>query len=328
MDARKLAELRKDLTSFLDDVAGSLGHPRRRRWCDAYLRGLLLDGHRKSVGPMAARLRAIERGDEDDEQALQQFLDQSPWDEQELLDALHARVARRFGGEGDLIIDDTGFPKQGAHSVGVARQSTGTLGKVASGRVAVTLPFATPTQVVALDAQSDLPEAWTADAERRTAAGVPESVADRPKWRTALAVRRRAQANGLRGVVPADSAFGTATEFRQELDRDGRAYCVGIGLEQHLGPPHLGGRPGQRLHHLFRGSLDRLGLALAHLPRWGQPHLQFWGQGGLLLGRSQLGRRLDVDEVLAFAAGRPLRDAAGQRRDWVLAGWVKRSSPR
>ena len=208
MDARKLAELRKDLTSFLDDVAGSLGHPRRRRWCDAYLRGLLLDGHRQSVEPMAARLRAIERGDE---QALQQFLDQSPWDEQELLDALHAWVARRFGGEGDLIIDDTGFPKQGAHSVGVARQSTGTLGKVASCRVAVTLPFATPTQVVALDAQSDLPEAWTADAERRTAAGVPESVAYRPKWRTALAMLRRAQANGLRGVVLADSAFGTAT---------------------------------------------------------------------------------------------------------------------
>ncbi len=82
---------------------------------------------------MAARLRAVERGDEDSEQALQQFPDQSPWDEQELLDALHAWVARRFGGDGDLIVDGTGFPEQGAHSVGVARQSTGTLGKVACG---------------------------------------------------------------------------------------------------------------------------------------------------------------------------------------------------
>ena len=82
MDARKLTGLRADLTSFLDDVAGTMGNPRRRRWCDAYLRGVLLDGHRKSVEPMAARLQLIEQGSEDYEQALQQFLNQSPWDEQ------------------------------------------------------------------------------------------------------------------------------------------------------------------------------------------------------------------------------------------------------
>src|SRR3954464_4665430 len=86
MDARKLSKLRNDLTAFLDEVAGPLGHPRRRRWCDAYLRGVLLDGHRKSVEPMAARLQAIEQGEEDYEQALQPFLNQSPWDEQALLD--------------------------------------------------------------------------------------------------------------------------------------------------------------------------------------------------------------------------------------------------
>ena len=142
MDERKLTKLRKELTSFLDDVAGALGHPRRRHWCDAYLRGILLDGHRKSVEPMAARLKAIESGDGDYEQALQQFLNQSPWDEQGLLDALHTWIGERFGTDGFLIIDDTGFPKQGEHSVGVARQYTGTLGKVASCQVAVTV--ATP----------------------------------------------------------------------------------------------------------------------------------------------------------------------------------------
>src|SRR6476469_10151844 len=116
MDARTLTKLRKDLTSFLDDVVGTLGHPRRRHWCDAYLRGVLLDGHRKSVEPMAARLRAIEQGSEDYEQALQQFLNQSPWDEQRLLDGLQAWVAGRFGTDGALILDDTGVPKQGEHS--------------------------------------------------------------------------------------------------------------------------------------------------------------------------------------------------------------------
>ena len=90
MEARKLTKLRQDLTSFLDDVVGTMGNPRRRRWCDAYLRGVLLDGHRKSVEPMAARLKSIEQGFEDYEQALQQFLNQSPWDEQKVLDDLQA----------------------------------------------------------------------------------------------------------------------------------------------------------------------------------------------------------------------------------------------
>ncbi|SFH91974.1 DDE superfamily endonuclease [Planctomicrobium piriforme] len=139
MDARTLVKLRKDLTSFLDDVAGTLGHPRRRRWCETYLRGILLDGHRKSIEPMATRLKAIEAGSEDYEQALQQFINQSPWDEQSLLDSLQSWIVQRFGTEGFLILDDTGFPKQGTNSVGVARQYTGTLGKIGSCQVAVTL---------------------------------------------------------------------------------------------------------------------------------------------------------------------------------------------
>ena len=264
MDARKLTKLRKDLTSFLDDVVGTLGHPRRRRWCETYLRGVLLDGHRKSVEPMAARLRKIEPGAEDYEQALQQFLNQSPWDEQAVLDGLQRWIGGQFGTEGYLIIDDTGFPKQGTHSVGVARQYTGTLGKVASCQVAVTLQFATPREVVALDAQLYLPQAWTEDRERMTNAGVPESVGYQPKWQMALAMLRRAHANGLRGVVLADSLFGTVTEFREQLDADGRTYCVGIdstlkviAADADLGPvpPHSGrGRPPTRPLAVRRGA--------------------------------------------------------------------------
>ena len=256
MDARKLTKLRKDLTSFLDEIAGTLGHPRRRRWCDAYLRGVLLDGHRKSVEPMAARLKTIEQGGEDYEQALQQFLNQSPWDEQELLDGLHPWIGDRFGRDGFLIIDDTGFPKQGEHSVGVARQYTGTLGKVASCQVAVTLQFATAAHVVALDARLYLPEAWTGDRERLTNAGVPDTVDYQPKWQMALAMVRRAVANGLTGVVLADSLFGTVTAFREQLARDGRTYCVGIdstlkviAADADLGPipPYSGrGKPPTR----------------------------------------------------------------------------------
>src|SRR5439155_15252133 len=126
--------------------------------------------------------------------------------------------------DGFLIIDDTGFPKQGEHSVGVARQYTGTLGKVASCQVAVTLQFATAAHVVALDARLYLPEAWAADPDRMAKAGVPDGVGYRPKWEIALDMVRRAAAHGFRGVVLADSLFGTVTEFRERLARDGRAY--------------------------------------------------------------------------------------------------------
>ena len=169
MDERKLTKLRKDLTSFLDDVAGALGHPRRRHWCDAYLRGVLLDGHRKSVEPMAARLKAIEQGDEDYEQALQQFLNQSPWDEQHLLDALHTWIAKRFGTDGFLIIDDTGFPKKGQHSVGVARQYCGVLGKQDNCQVVVSVSVANDAVSLPVAYQLYLPESWARDRRRRRA---------------------------------------------------------------------------------------------------------------------------------------------------------------
>ena len=143
MDARRLTKLRKDLALFLDDVVGMLGNTRRRRWCETYLRGVLLDGPRKSIEPMAARLQKIESGAEDYEQSLQQFINQSPWDEQTVLDGLQRWIGRRFGTPGYLILDDTGFPKQGRHSVGVARQYCGQLGKQDNCQVAVSLSVAT-----------------------------------------------------------------------------------------------------------------------------------------------------------------------------------------
>ena len=250
MDARSLTKLRTDLASFLDDVVGTLGNARRRRWCETYLRGVLLDGPRKSIEPMANRLRKIDHGSEDYEQALQQFINQSPWDEQAVLDGLQAWIGRRLGTDGLLILDDTGFPKQGTHSVGVARQYTGTLGKVASCQVAVTLQWATPSEVVGLDAKLYLPQSWTDDPQRLANSGVPEHVGYQSKWQLALTMVRRALANGLRGIVLADSAFGTVTEFRTTLEQLQLQYCVGIdstlkviAADTDLGPvPEYSGR--------------------------------------------------------------------------------------
>lgn len=324
MDARKLTQLRKDLTAFLDAVAGTLGHPRRRKWCDAYLRGILLDGHRKSAEPMAARLKAIEPGREDYGQALQQFLNQSPWDEQSVLDNLQAWVAERFGTKGALIIDDTGFPKQGEHSVGVARQYTGTLGKIANCQVAVTLQLATGREVVGLDARLYLPESWAADRERVAKAGVPDGVGYQPKWELALAMVRRAAAHGFRGVVLADSLFGTVTAFRERLAADGRTYCVGIdstlkviAADADLGPvpkPARTGRPPTR------PAKVRAGATSPSVRQWAVDHAAdfrsvTWREGskGAMAGRFAAWR---VRPAHQLSAGKvPLGPC------WLLAEW-------
>jgi len=324
MDARKLSKLRKDLIAFLDAVVGDLGHPRRRRWCEAYLRGVLLDGQRKSIEPMAARLRKIEQGAEDYEQSLQQFISQSPWDEQAVLDGLQTWIGGQFGAEGYLILDDTGFPKQGQHSVGVARQYTGTLGKVANCQVAVTLQFATTREVLGLDACLYLPQAWTEDRARCTKSGVPPEVSYQPKWQIALSMLRRARTNGLQGTVLADSLFGTVTEFRQQLAAEGWLYCVGIdstlkviAADADLGrvPKYSGrGQPPKRPRKV------RAGAKSPSVKQWAVQHAAdfrkvTWREGtkGKMAGRFAAWR---IRPAHRLSAGRIPLEAC-----WLLVEW-------
>lgn len=324
MDARKLSKLRKDLAAFLDAVVGTLDNARRRRWCEAYVRGVLLDGQRKSIEPMAVRLKTIEQGEEDYEQALQQFINQSPWDEQAVLDGLQTWVARHFGAEGHLILDDTGFPKQGRHSVGVARQYTGTLGKVASCQVAVTLQVATDREVLGLDARLYLPQAWADDRQRCEKSGIPAGVAYQPKWQLALAMLRRAHGNGFSGAVLADSLFGTVTEFRQQLAADGWTYCVGvdstlkvIAANADLGPvpKHSGrGRPPTRPRKV------RAGAKSPSVKQWAVEHSAdfrkvTWREGtkGKMAGRFAAWR---VRPAHKLSAGKEPLEAC-----WLLVEW-------
>jgi SRSO17 transposase len=324
MDARKLIKLRKDLVAFLDAVVGTLGNARRRRWCETYVRGVLLDGQRKSIEPMSVRLKKIEQGEEDYEQALQQFINQSPWDEQAVLDALQGWVGRQFSTEGYLILDDTGFPKQGQHSVGVARQYTGTLGKVASCQVAVTLQLATDREVLGLDARLYLPQAWADDHERCEKSGIPAGVAYQPKWQLALAMLRRAHANGLGGTVLADSLFGTVTEFRQQLAADGWTYCVGIdstlkviAADADLGPvPKYSGR-GQPPKRPLK---VRAGAKSPSVKQWAVEHIAdfrkvTWREGtkGKMAGRFAAWR---VRPAHKLSAGKEPLDAC-----WLLVEW-------
>jgi len=288
MKAADLAGLRGRLAEFLEELTPDLGRAERRRWAETYIRGLLLDGDRKSVEPMAARLAVIDGTARDYEQALQQFVNQSPWDERPVRDRLARHVVATLPPGGFLILDDTGFPKQGDRSVGVARQYSGTLGKVGNCQVAVTLQYATGREVCCLDAALFLPEAWADDRARRAAAGVPEGVGHEPKWRQGLGLLARAKANGLSGVVLADAAYGDATEFRAELDREGWTWAVGVGAglsvlpaDVDLGPvppPSGRGRPPKR-PAAVRAGLKAPGVGAWCAARTGDFRRVTWREG-------------------------------------------------
>jgi SRSO17 transposase len=202
------------------------------RWAGVYLQGLLLDGERKSVEPLSRRITLPDGlTSKDPEQALQQFVNQSPWDEQALLRRYRARLAEAFAGpEGIFVIDDTSFPKQGRHSVGVQRQYCGALGKTANCQCAVSVHYVAPKGHYPLDMRLFLPDSWLDDPARLDEAGVPEAERRRlSKGRIALELLDRARAEGLPGgLVVADSGYGISGPFRDGLAERGLHYVVGV----------------------------------------------------------------------------------------------------
>src|ERR671939_529546 len=205
-DAEWQAEFQAWLTPFL----ARLRRAEQRHWAPLYLQGLLGPGERKSVEPMAARVAP------GDVQQLHHFISTSPWATAPLEEELAKAADRLVGGPGAvLVIDDTCLVKQGRHSVGVKRQYCGQLGKRANCQSLVSLALARSEVPVGVGLRLFLPEDWCADAERRTAAGVPETVAYRPKWKVALDEIDRVLASGARfGGVLADAGYGKAAEFR------------------------------------------------------------------------------------------------------------------
>jgi SRSO17 transposase len=190
-----------------------------------YLHGLLLDGERKSIEPLSRRVPG------GGEQALQQFVNQSPWDAGPVLRAYRARMAAAFASEdGLLVVDDTSFPKQGRHSVGVARQYCGALGKAANCQVAVSLHYAGRAGDYPLALRLFLPEAWTADPGRLEQGRVPaEERAAKAKWQIALDLLDTVREEGLpHALVVADAGYGAVGEFRDGLEARGERYIVGL----------------------------------------------------------------------------------------------------
>jgi len=196
MKPAELAAVRSDLLTPAGEMFASLPRSDQRRWGETYLRGLMLDGRRKSIEPMAVRLP------DGDEQCLEQFVNQSPWE----WEPVRERLARRMIAPLVVIVDDTGLLKAGRCSVGVARQYSSTLGKVGSRQIGVSLSAASDSGSCPLDWRLFLPQAWDEDAERRAKADLPADERHRPKWRLALEMLGELVAWGVE--VPAVVADG------------------------------------------------------------------------------------------------------------------------
>jgi SRSO17 transposase len=223
MKPQTLKGLEARLMHFLEDVLEPMGRSERQRWARVYVQGLLLDGERKSIEPMASRVEGA------DVQALRQFVGQSPWAVEEVERRLAHTVVDLLSDAEVWIIDETSFPKAGQHSVGVARQYCGALGKIANCQVAVSLHWSSAEASCPLVWRLYVPKEWLEDAERAEEVKLPPGTVYRSKTELALEAIDQALAWELPPLpVLADSAYGNDFSFRQALRERHLQYAVQV----------------------------------------------------------------------------------------------------
>jgi SRSO17 transposase len=300
MTPQEIAEVRPRLADFAAEMLGGLPRKDQRAAGELYARGLLTDGQRKSMQPMAARLGT-------DHQRLQQFITSSTWD----YTGVRRNVARWFAASQPveaLVVDDTGFGKDGTASPCVARQYSGTLGKTANCQVAVSVHLVNEHASCATDWRLFCPESWDDQALddevaaararcRRERARIPAEVRHTEKWRLALemidemtgpggwgVLEQAAAAGGARPVVTADAGYGDNTGFRLELEQRGWRYAVAVkgttsahaADAQPVTPPGVAG-PGRPRRPAYPAPAVNLRqLAIAHAA---QVRAVTWRQG-------------------------------------------------
>ena len=225
--------------AYLDAIVAVLGHASRAAAARAYCTGLLLPGERKSIEPMAARIAPARV--QAAHQSLHHVVAKAEWDDAALLRAVRDLVLPAIERHGPVrywIVDDTGFPKKGKHSVGVARQYCGELGKQENCQVSVSLSVANDQASLPIAYRLYLPEAWAADAERRAKAGVPEDIGFETKTAIALGQIQQALDEGVPvGVVLGDAGYGDETDFRVGVHDRGLPYVLGIRPGTSVWPP-------------------------------------------------------------------------------------------
>src|SRR5689334_8498320 len=317
--------------AYAERLAQSIGHTDRHEPLRGYLTGLVLPGARKSVEPMAALL-APNRVRQT-HQSLHHLVADAPWEDAAVLKTVREYALAALTQHGPIqawIIDDTGMPKKGRHSVGVARQYCGQLGKQDNCQVAVTLSVANDAASLPIAYRLYLPEPWASDRARRRRAGVPEELGFLPKPEIALEQVTAAVEQGVPvGVVLADAAYGNDSKFRQGLEALGLQYVLGIQSTTTVGPeerrprapsPYQGcGRPPK----LLRRDAAHQPLAVRKLALQLPPtawRTVTWREGTAGMLRSRFAA------LRVRAAHRDYWRARPHGEQWLLIEWPKGST--
>ncbi len=319
--------------AYIEGLANAAGHADRHTPLKNYCTGLLLAGERKSVEPMAGRLAPdnVRRM----HQSLHHFVADAPWDDEELLAQVREEVLPTMEKHGAVvawIVDDTGFPKQGKHSVGVARQYCGQIGKHDNSQAAVSLSVSTWNASLPIAWRLYLPEVWCKDSERCRQAGVPEEIRFQTKPEIAVEQLRRAVEQKIPiGVVLADAGYGNGTPFRTAITELGLQYAVGIessttvwepGKQPLPAPPRKPGSRGVSPQRLQRSadhqpsSVKERALALPPAA-WKEIT---WRQGSRQTLRSRFAA------VRLRPAHRDYYRTEPHPEEWLLIEWPKKES--
>lgn len=229
MRASELRQTQTRLQEWLNQIMGGLGRRERVEALQHYLHGLLLEGERKSIEPVAQRLVDEPSQAEAMRQRIQQAVSVAEWDEARVFERIGLAAVKRLPKIDALVLDDTGFPKKGYKSVGVQRQYSGTLGRIDNCQVATSLHLASEHGGVCIGMRLYLSADWVADDKRRQLCGVPSEVGFQEKWKLGLHLLDQARQWGAPDrVVVADAGYGDATEFRAGLVARGHDYIVGV----------------------------------------------------------------------------------------------------
>ena len=315
-------------SEYIERLGSALGHADRLEPLRAYVSGLLLPGERKSVEPMAAKVdphRVSAR-----HQSMHHFVASAPWDAQAVL-----RVARDYGLEqlerhapvAAWIVDDTGMPKKGSHSVGVTRQYCGALGKQDNCQVVVTVSVANGTMSIPCAYRLYLPEGWTSDGRRRQEAGIPEGIGFATKWQIAVGALEQMVEDGVPPApVVADAGYGVVTAFRDAMTARGLSYMVGITAETTLWPPEVEplpprrwsgqGRPPTNLRRSARHRPESARSLAVGLPRTSWRTIR-WREGT----RGMMQSRFAALRVRAAHRDEARRQP--RTREWLLIEWPR-----
>ena len=320
MTSKEVGALDQRLERFLGDVTASLGRSERHHWAKVYLQGLLLEGGRKSIEPMADRVGGA------DVEALRQFVGQSPWAVEAIQKQLAEKVVDLLTEPEVWMIDETSFPKAGKATVGVARQYCGALGKIANCQVAVSLHWSTSEASCPLAWRLYLPQAWLATPARRAAGKIPENLRYRSKNQLALDLVDQVLAWEVpRLPVVADSAYGNDFDFRAGLRERGLQYAVAVEptTKVWLSDPALvplppGKTPGRPRKHAFLTDLPKvqtLAEVAEGLPKSAWHHIT-WRQG------TKGPMRARFAKIEVWAAHGWLRSEHPERvPEWLLIEW-------